>query len=100
MIFISSAGSEMVRWNESSRLASDGISVGCSGCAEVLRIPKDFDRIFHFGVSCELYRMEVGSKLKIFGHFYRYFAANNVVRSIRLYLSGFQTKSNVEMYIL
>ncbi|XP_005097241.1 uncharacterized protein LOC101847581 [Aplysia californica] len=53
------SGENMVKWVESSKSSSQGIFVGCDGKAEVLRIPKDFDTISHYGVSCQLYRVEV-----------------------------------------
>ena len=55
----SSAGENMVRWNEHARGIPKGIQVGCDGKSEVLSLPHDFDTVVHYGVSCALHKIEV-----------------------------------------
>lgn len=53
------AGEKMVRWNETLRDVPKGISIGCDGKPEVLRLTQDFDRILHHGAPCNVHKIEV-----------------------------------------
>ena len=49
----------MVLWNISDRNFPTGIHVGKDGKSIVLHIPGDFDSLKHYGVTCELHKVEV-----------------------------------------
>ncbi|CAG5122932.1 unnamed protein product [Candidula unifasciata] len=53
------AGEKMVRWNEAIRGIPKGISIGCDGKPEVLRISPDFDSVLHYTVPHAIHRIEV-----------------------------------------
>ncbi|BFZ04605.1 hypothetical protein BsWGS_07644 [Bradybaena similaris] len=53
------AGEKMVRWNEAARDVPKGISIGCDGRAEVLRLSLDFDSVLHYGTPYKIHRIEV-----------------------------------------
>ncbi|CAG5133172.1 unnamed protein product [Candidula unifasciata] len=53
------AGPKMVRWNENAKEFPKGISVGCDGKSEVLRLTPEFDKIYHYSAPCEIHKIEV-----------------------------------------
>ncbi|CAL1536156.1 unnamed protein product [Lymnaea stagnalis] len=53
------AGEKMIRWSEHAREIPKGITVGCEGKAQVLRLSVEFDKIYHYEVPCELHKIEV-----------------------------------------
>lgn len=48
----------MVRWTELARDIPKGITIGCNGKTQVLRLSNEFDKIFHYEVPCELHKIE------------------------------------------
>ncbi|KAI8749274.1 restriction of telomere capping protein 5 [Biomphalaria glabrata] len=56
---VNQVGEKMVRWTEFSREIPKGITIGCEGKTQVLRLAEDFDKIFHYDVPCELHKIEV-----------------------------------------
>ena len=49
----------MVLWNMSDRNLPQGIYIGHAGKSNVISIPADFSTLKHYGVDCELHRIEV-----------------------------------------
>ncbi|KAL5017015.1 hypothetical protein ScPMuIL_006604 [Solemya velum] len=49
----------LVMWNDHARDIPKGISIGKDGRSTVLCLPKDFDKVKHYGVECNLNKVEV-----------------------------------------
>ncbi|KAH9525423.1 hypothetical protein Btru_001401 [Bulinus truncatus] len=56
---VTQVGEKMVRWTEFSREIPKGITIGCEGKSQVIRLTDDFDKIYHYDVPCELHKIEV-----------------------------------------
>ncbi|KAL4223790.1 hypothetical protein ACF0H5_017256 [Mactra antiquata] len=49
----------LVLWNTTDRNIPKGLYIGSTGKGNVLCIPQDFDKLQHYGVDCELHKLEM-----------------------------------------